>query len=132
VDGIVNHVEWKDGTVWPTWTGPAPKQEGDAPVVARLIGVLGEGDRTQPVVAVFNVSPKDIMNVTYNMTYLDAEGKTLDRAMYGYSGADGWLPAGKGAGCSGCSNPPPEGTVDIKVTLSQVIFEDETGWRPAK
>jgi hypothetical protein len=51
---------------------------------------------------------------------------------YGYSGADGWLPAGKGAGRSGCSNPPPEGTVDIKVTLSHVIFEDDTVWKPEK
>jgi hypothetical protein len=40
-----------------------------------MIGLLGESDRTQPVVAVFNVSPKAIRNVTYNMAYLDADGK---------------------------------------------------------
>ena len=132
VDGIVSHVEWKDGTTWPTWTGPTPKEEGNAPIVTKFIGVVGEGDRSQTAVAVFNVTSKAIDNVTYNMIYLDAAGKTLGRAMYGYSGADDWLPAGKGAGCTGCSSPPPEGTVDVKVTLRQVIFEDETVWTPQK
>jgi hypothetical protein len=132
VDGIVSHVEWKDGTIWPDWTGSAPKKEGDAPVVTRMLGVLGEGNKAQPVVAVFNVSSKDIMNVTYGMVYLDAEGKAIGRSMYGYSGAEGWLPAGKGAGCSGCSNPPPKETVEIEVSLMQVIFEDESSWKPSK
>ncbi|MFP6874726.1 MAG: hypothetical protein VCA55_14590 [Verrucomicrobiales bacterium] len=132
VDGLVSQVEWDDGIVWPTWTGPAPKRKDDVPVAVKMIGVLGEGDRADPVVAVFNLGSKGISNVSYGIAYLDADGKTLDRTGYGYSGADDWLPAGKGTAISGGSSGPPQGTVDVKVTVNQVIFDDKTVWKPKK
>ena len=132
VDGIVSHVEWKDGTTWPSWSGPTPKQKDDIPVVVQFIGVVGEGESAQTVAAVFNVDSKAIGHVGYNIRYLNAAEETLGRAMYGYSGADGWLPAGKSAGCTGSSSPPPAGTVKVKLSISQVIFEDETVWKPEK
>ena len=101
VDGLVCQVTWKDGSIWPDWTGPAPKQEGDAPVVVKFLGVVGEGERARTVVAAFNVGSKPIEHVGYSIAYLDGEGKSLGNAMHGYSGPDGWLPAGKGAGLTG-------------------------------
>ena len=132
VDGEVTRVEWDDGTGWPTWTGPVPEREGDAPVVVKMIGVLGEGQMIEPVVAVFNTGSKGIKNVNYGIAYLDAEGKILSRAGYGYSRSGNWLPVGKGTAICGASSGPPGGTVDVKVTIRQVSFDDDTLWKPKK
>ena len=132
VDGEVTRVEWDDGTHWPTWTGPVPEREGDAPVVVKMIGILGEGEMIEPVVAVFNTGSKGVKNVNYGIVYLDAEGQVLGRAGYGYSRAGNWLPGGKGTAICGASSGPPEGTVDAKVTIRQVSFDDDTLWTPSK
>lgn len=132
VDAVVTRVEWKDGTMWPTWTGPAPGQEGNAPVVAKMIGVIGEGNRAQPVVALFNKSSKDVSFISYSLAFLDANGKKLGSGSQGYGGPPGWLPAGKGGACVGSSKAPPEGTADVELKLRAVMFDDESHWRPGK
>ena len=132
VDAVVTRVEWKDGTMWPTWTGPAPGQEGDAPVVAKMIGVIGEGNRAHPVVALFNKSSKEVSFINYSLAFLDANGKKLGSGGQGYGGPPGWLPAGKGGACVGSSKVPPEGTVDVELKLKAVMFDDETHWMPDK
>lgn len=130
LDGFVSSIEWKDGSNWPTWNGPAPKQEGNNPVVAEMIGIIGEGENAQPVVAVFNTGTKDISALGYSIGYLDADGKNLGWCNHIYSGPEGWLPTGKGGACVGGTKSPPEGTVDVELTLSTVVFSDETHWRP--
>lgn len=131
VDGVVTRVTWKDGTMWPTWTGPAPGQDGDAPVVAKMIGVIGEGDRALPVLALFNTSSKEVSFINYSLAFLDANGKKLGLGGQGYGGPPGWLPAGKGGACVG-STVTPEGTVDVELKLRAVMFDDETQWRTEK
>ena len=131
LDGVVSEVVWEDGLIWPTWTGPTPQGNDNIPVAVKMLGVLGEGDVASPVVAFFNLASKGISNIFYRMTYHDADGNTLDRSNYGKQGADDWFPAGKGTAISGGKAPPKE-TVEIKVTVSQVIFDDKTIWKPEK
>ena len=132
VDGIVTSVLWKDGTSWPEWSGPAPKKEGDAPVVARFLGIVGEGNTAEPAVAVYNIGTKDISGVGYAISYRDAEGEHLVWDNYGYFGAEDWLPAGKSGGCTGGTSPPPKGAVSVEISLNQVRFADESMWQPKK
>lgn len=130
VDGIVSSIVWKDGTRWPDWTGPAPEKLGDEPVVAKFLGLVGEGTLAQPAVGLYNVGFKGISSVMYGINYLDAGGSVLGGETYGYSGDDDWLPAGKSAACTGSSGPPPEGTVELELTVSHVTFADEAVWQP--
>lgn len=132
VDGIVTGVEWRDGSKWPTWTGPPPKQEGDVPVVAKMIGVIGKGERARPAVALFNASSKDVSYINYSLEFLDANGKNLGWGGQVYGGPPGWLPAGKGGACVGSSKAPPEGTVDVELKVTAVVFDDETVWDPGE
>lgn len=132
VDGIVTRIQWKDGSVWPDWIGPAPKPEGDAPVVSKFLGFVGEGAMAQVALGIYNVGSKDIEGVMYSVSYQDAAGKHLGWSNYGYSGDETWLPAGKSTGCVGSSSPPPEGTVKVEVNLTHVTFADESVWEPEK
>ena len=131
VDGLVTQVTWKDGSIWPDWTGPAPKPAGDAPVVVKFLGVVGTDERAKTVVAAFNVGSKAIEHVGYSIAYLDSEGKSLGNAMHGESGPDEWLLAGKSAGLTGCTSPPPAGTAKVELSIGTVIFEDQSTWKPA-
>ena len=132
VNGEVIRVEWDDGTSWPTWPGPAPEHKGDAPVVAKMVGVIGEGEMLEPVVAVFNTSSRGVKNVNYSIAYLGAAGKVIGHAGYGYARPGNWLPAGQGTAICGASSGPPEGTLDARVTIREVIFENDTRWKPPK
>ena len=132
VNGEVIRVEWDDGTSWPTWPGPAPEHKGDAPVVAKMVGVIGEGEMLEPVVAVFNRSSRGVKNVNYSIAYLGAAGKVIGHAGYGYARPGNWLPAGQGTAICGASSGPPGGTLDARVTVREVIFENDTRWKPPK
>lgn len=132
VEGVVTSIIWKDGTRWPDWTGPAPEKEGDAPVVVKFLGLVGEGELAQVAVAIYNVGTKDISGCGYSLTYRNAEGKAIGWSNYGYFGDEEWLPVGKSAGCVGSTGLPPEETVDMEFEVSMVKFADESVWQPEK
>ena len=126
VSGIVTGLVWEDGTKWPAWEGPAPKQEGDIPVSLVMKGILREGDIGLPLIGCFNHSTKGIKSIFYSVHFLDAEGKMLLDKRWGISSL---VEAGEGIALVGFEGLP-KGTVNVTLSLTDVTFDDDSKWTP--
>ena len=131
VSGIVTGLVWEDGTKWPTWEGPAPKQEGDIPVSLVMKGILREGEIGLPLIECFNHSNKEIKSILYSVHFLDGEGKMLLKKRWGSSNPAGLVEAGEGIAHVGFDGPP-KGTVNVTLSLTNVTFDDDSKWTPKK
>ncbi|MEM7012554.1 MAG: hypothetical protein AAF585_13850 [Verrucomicrobiota bacterium] len=130
IDAILTEIEYSDGTSWPEVPETPAVRKDDEPVAAKMVGVLGKGVTRQPVIACYNFEDKEVVLVNFQIKYFDANGEELKSTGYGYFG-DGAIKE-NGSACFAGGDPPPAGTVGVKVSLNQVRFADETEWKPSK
>ena len=126
VEGVVCTVNWEDGTTWPAWTGPAPQQEGDAPVSLVMKGVVGEGDLRLPLIECFNHGSRRVTKLEYWIHFLDEEGKELKKSRMGMGSGQLRIEPGEGQAFV-ISAAPPEGTADVTFSVSELAFADSPG-----
>lgn len=127
VDGVVTSLKYSDGSSWPEVPAKAPAAEGDAPVGAVMLGLIGKGEQGQPAVACHNHGDKEVKTVQYRIEYLDAAGKVVNKTSYGYSSDKAIMEEGKGCVITG-GDPPGKGAVTAKVSVFSVLFTDESKW----
>jgi len=128
IEAMVTGVTFDDGTMWPAPPAEPPTRNGDDPVAAMMIGIIGEGERAEPAVACHNHGSRNLKGVYYRMEYLDAKGETLDTTGHGYVGASKpILTPGKSIVISG-GDAPPKGAVDARVKMTRVEFSDGSKW----
>lgn len=127
VDGVISSLKFSDGTSWPAVPEKAPAAEGNAPVGAVFLGLIGKGERGQPAVACHNHGDKEIKTVQYRIEYLDADGKVVNKTSYGYSSDRSIMDEDKGCVITG-GDPPEKGAVKVKVSIFHVLFTDDTKW----
>ncbi|MGE0609013.1 MAG: hypothetical protein AB7O62_18105 [Pirellulales bacterium] len=124
VAGLAKSVNWKDGTEWPTYTGPQPDQEGDAPVTLRLKGIVHDGEFSAPLVEFFNHSKKDIERLEYQIAYLAENGDQLHQ---GRRTRLGDIKGGEGFAHVGEQGVPKE-AAKVSLSLNFVNFTDGSRW----
>ena len=130
IDGVVTSVDFDDGTNWPAMPDTPPSQNGDDPVSAEMIGVVGSGKTSIPVIACYNYGGKPVKGILYRIEYLDAAGEVVGRTNYGHSGAEKpIMEQGKGKVMIG-GESPAEGAVTAQVTVRSVTFMDDSRWKP--
>jgi|GEM_PF-4518443 len=97
----------------------------------RLIGILDEGDKSEPVVACFNHDSRGVKGVHYRISCVDAEGNEVNKTSYGSINRDkSIMDSGKSTATTDGSGPD-EGGVDAKVTVFSVTFDDDSKWSPS-
>jgi len=132
LDARVAEITYDDNSTWPPAPDTPPARNGEEPVAAVVIGVIGEGDRSEPVTALHNYDEKHIKSISYRIDYLDENDGVVDKTSYGYAGGDDpILPSGKTIVISG-GDGPPEGAVDARVNIYRLTFADESEWEAPK
>lgn len=131
VGGQITLIEYEDGSIWPSLPETAPTAVGDAPVGGVVMGLLGQGDQAQPVVAFHNHSTKEIKEVDYGVEYLRADGEVVSRTIFGYGSFEAIMKREGGCVLAG-GNPPLKGAVDARVVVTKVVFMDESEWSAQK
>ena len=130
INGVVTSVDFDDRTNWPAMPDTPPSKNGDNPVSAKMIGVVGSGKTSIPAVACFNYGSKPIKGVQYRIEYLDAAGEVVNRTNYGHSNAEKpIMEKGKGKVMIGGESPAEE-AVTAQVTIRSVTFMDGSRWSP--
>ena len=128
--GVIQIIEFEDGSSWPPLPARAPDVDGDAPIGLAMIGVVGEPPLALPVVHCHNHGEKAVETVGYFIEFLDGDGKRLGSTnmIASVSGEDGGLKSRTGT-ILAPSFTVPEGTKRAKLRCTNVIFADETVWQ---
>jgi hypothetical protein len=130
VDGLVREITFEDKSTWPALPATPPQKINGEPVAAKMIGVLGSGDKAQPVVACFNYGTQSVQAVFYEIDYLDAAGKRLTSTNFGHTGSRPIMEVGAGIVFTG-GGAPPAGTTSVRVRIGSVKFSDKSEWKAA-
>lgn len=130
VVGVIQIIEFEDGSSWPPLPARAPDVDGDAPIGLAMIGVVGEPPLALPLVHCHNHGNKAVERVGYFIEFLDGDGKKLGSTNISaiVSGEDAGLKSKAGA-ILAPSLTVPEGTKSAKLRCTNVIFADETVWQ---
>jgi hypothetical protein len=134
VVGVIQIIEFEDGSSWPPVPAQAPDADGDAPVGLAMIGVVGDPPLALPVFHCHNHGDKAVERVGYFIEFLDGEGKRLGSTNISaiVSGEEGGLKSKTGAILAPSCDTVPEGTKRAKLRCTNVIFADESFWQPSK
>lgn len=129
VVGVIQIIEFEDGSSWPPLRAQAPDVDGDAPVGLAMIGVVGEPPLALPEIHCHNHGEKAVERVGYFIEFLDGDGKRLSSTnmIASVSGDDGGLKSRTGT-ILAPSFTVPEGTKRAKLRCTNVIFADGTVW----
>ena len=133
VDGVVTKITFSDNATWPSMPSTPPEKKNGEPVAVKMIGVMGSGQLAVPVVALFNYGPKGVHEVHYNIEYLDSLGKVLKKTNYGSAESVGktLMESGTGMVESG-GDAPPDKTVAVRSSVTDVTFSDLSEWKQGK
>lgn len=129
VVGVIQIIEFDDGSSWPPVPAQGPDVDGDAPVGLAMIGVVGDPPLTLPVIHCHNHGDKEVETVMYFIKFFDGDGKSLSSTNISadVGGEDGVLKSKAGTVLTP-SFTVPEGTKRAKLRCTNVIFADETVW----
>ena len=124
VVGVIQIIEFEDGSSWPPVPAQAPDADGDAPVGLAMIGVVGDPPLALPVIHCHNHGDKAVETVAYFIEFLDGAGKRLsstNRIANGLKSGTGMILVP--------SFTIPEGTKSAKLRCNTVVFADKNVWQ---
>ena len=127
IDARIAEITYDDDSTWPPAPETPPARSGEDLAAAMVIGIIGEGDRSEPVTALHNYGKNHIKRISYQIEYLDETGKVVDKTSYGYGGEDPILSSGKTIVLSG-GDGPPEGAVNANANVTRITFADDSQW----
>ena len=128
--GVIQIIEFEDGSSWPPVPVQAPEVDTDAPIGLAMIGVVGEPPLALPVVHCHNHGDKEVETVAYVIEVLDGDGKRLSSTnmIASVGGEDGGLKSRTGT-ILAPSFTIPEGAKRAQLRCNTVVFADETVWQ---
>lgn len=102
------------------------KPASGAPVALEFIGLVGQGDRMEANMRIFNFSDKPVTRINMTLDYLDATGKKLKDFPWGQSGPS--LVGPKEYKDKEMGAFIPAETKKVTATVKDVEFGDGSKW----
>jgi hypothetical protein len=114
-DGDGQQVAWPD------------RPADGSPVAFEFVELTGEGDRREARLRIFNFTDKPVQGVQMTLHYLDADGEEIDTFPWGATAPV--LVAANNQTTMTAGAFMPEATASVRVSVSQVTFQDGTSWQ---
>jgi hypothetical protein len=130
VVGVIQVVEFDDGSSWPPLPARAPAADGDAPVGLAMMGVVGTPPLAVPLIHCHNHGDKEVDKVVYYIEFIAGDGTRLDATnmIESVGGNAGGLKSKAGTVLVP-SFRVPEAAKRAEIHLTNVFFSDETVWQ---
>ena len=104
------------------------KPTDGTPVVIEFVKLVGEGDKKEAKMRIFNFEEKSVTRLQMTLDYLDKDGNKLKDFPWS-AHAMGGLVGSKAHKVKEMGAFIPDGTVKVVANLAEVEFRDGTTWK---